>query len=176
MKSIYVNSENKATIACPGCGRTKVIDASKFMNTDGPVKIKYKFKCDFCARKLKKSTDLNDTEPSSDHTHIVVLERRKFFRKKVDLPGVLINEHGKQELILVNDLSQTGLKFILKSPWPLNIGEKITIRFHLDNTQRTLILKEAFVKKIAGMTISVEFASFRTFSEADKAIGFYLMN
>ncbi len=175
MKSIYVNSENKATIACPGCGRSKTIDASKFMKIDGPVKIKYKFKCDHCARKLKKSKDPDNTA-KPDHTSIVVLERRKFYRKKVDLPGIMIDQRGKKEMIVISDLSRTGLKFSLKSPWPLNIDDKITIQFNLDNSPKTLIKKETFVKKINRLTISVEFSSIRSFSETDKAIGFYLMD
>lgn len=175
MKSIYVDSENKATIACPGCGRSKTIDASKFMKIDGPVKIKYKFKCDHCARKLKKSGD-PDNPGTPDHTSIVTLERRKFFRKKVNLSGVMIDHRGKKETILINDLSRTGLKFSLKSPWPLNIDEIITIQFNLDNGPKTLIKKETIVKKIDRLTISVEFTSVRSFSETDKAIGFYLMN
>lgn len=175
MKSIYVNSENKATISCPGCGRSKVIDASKFMQIDGPVKIKYKFKCDYCARKLKKSQDKKHTN-TSEHTRIVILERRKSYRKKVDLPGILIDQCGKKEMIVVNDLSRTGLKFSLKSPWPLHIDDKITIQFNLDNSSKTLVKKETFVKKIDRGTISAEFSSIRSFSETDKTIGFYLMN
>jgi len=174
MKSIYINSENKATIVCPGCGRSKTIDASKFMKIDGPVKIKYKFKCDYCARKLKKTkTPENDDKPR--HTRIVVLERRKFYRKKVDLPGIFIDSHGKKEIIVIIDLSRSGLKFKLKSPWPLNIDDKITIQLYLNNSQKTFIEKETFVKKIDGLMISVEFSSIRSFSETDKAIGFYLM-
>ncbi|MBC2717307.1 MAG: PilZ domain-containing protein [Desulfobacteraceae bacterium] len=174
MKSIYVNSENKATIVCPGCGREKTIDASKFMKVDGPVKIKYKFKCDYCARKSKKSKDQTSTD-MPDPTSIVILERRKSYRKKVDFPGFLIDQRGKKEMIVINDLSRTGLKFSLKSPWPLNIDDKITIQFHLDNNPRTLIKKETLVKKIDKLMISVEFSSIRSYSETDKAIGFYLM-
>ena len=175
MKSIYVDSENKATIACPGCGKSKTIDASKFMKIDGPVKIKYKFKCDYCARKLKKFKDPNNSD-SPKHTNIVVLERRKSYRKKVDLPGILIDQCGKKEMIVVNNLSRSGLKFSLKSAWPLNIDDKVTIQFHLNNSSKTLIKKETFVKKIDGTVISVEFSSIRSFSETDKAIGFYLMD
>lgn len=174
MKSIYVNTENKATIACPGCGRSKTIDASKFMKIDGPVKVKYKFKCDHCARKLKKTNDPADPA-IPEHTHVVVLERRQFYRKTVNLPGILIDPRGKKEMIVINDLSRTGLKFSLQSPWPLTIGDQVTIQFNLDNGPRTLIKKEAVVKKVNRLAISVEFSFIRSFSETDKAIGFYLM-
>ncbi len=171
MKSIYVNSENKATIACPGCGREKTVDASKFMKRDGPVKIKYKFKCDHCGKKANKN--VNDT---TDHTSVVVLERRKFYRKKVQLAGILVDQRGKKEEIIVIDLSRSGLKFRLKSLWPFQLDDKISVEFHLDNPQKTFINKESVIKKIDALTISVEFTSTQTYSESDKAIGFYLMN
>jgi hypothetical protein len=169
MKSIYVNSENKATIDCPGCGRSKTIDASKFMKRDGPVKIKYKYKCDYCARKTQGS-DL------SGHTSIVVLERRKFYRKKVQLAGIFVDHRDKKEVIVITDLSRTGLKFKLKSPWPFQLEDKISVEFHLDNTQKTFIKKASMIKTIDDLMISVEFSSTHTYSESDKAIGFYMLN
>ena len=175
MKSIYVNNENKAIVACPGCGREKTIDASKFMKRDGSVKIKYKFKCNHCARKLKKSNGLNQTD-SPEHTSIVVLERRKFYRKTVQLAGIFIDHRGKKEVIVIIDLSRSGLKFKLKSPWPFQLEDKISVEFHLDNTQKAFIKKESVIKKIEDLMISVEFSSSHTYSESDKAIGFYLMN
>jgi len=169
MKSIYVNSENKATIDCPGCGRSKTIDASKFMKRDGPVKIKYKFKCDYCARKTPDS-DL------TDNTRIVVLERRKFYRKKVQLAGIFVDHRGKKEDIVIIDLSRTGLRFKLKSPWTFQLEDKISVEFHLDNAKKTLIKKNSLVKKIDDLLISVKFSSISSYREADKEIGFYLMN
>ena len=98
----------------------------------------------------------------------------------MDCPGCgkskTIDQCGKKEMIVVNNLSRTGLKFSLKSAWPLNIDDKITIQFHLNNSAETLIKKETFVKKINGAVISVEFSSILSFSETDKAIGFYLMD
>jgi PilZ domain-containing protein len=171
MKSIYVNNDNQATIACPGCGREKTVDASKFMKRDGPVKIKYKFKCDHCAEKSNKRG--NNTP---DHTSIVVLERRKFYRKQVQLAGIFVEHRGKKGIIVVIDLSRSGLKFRLKSPWPFKLEDRISVEFNLDNTQKTFIKKESVIKKIDNMTISVEFTSAHTYSESDKEIGFYLMN
>jgi len=171
MKSIYVNNENKATIVCPGCGREKTVDASKFMKRDGPVKIKYKFKCDHCAKKTNKNGS-----NTIDHTSIVVLERRRFYRKKVQLSGIFVDHRKKKGMIVVIDLSRSGLKFRLKSPWPFQLEGKISVEFNLDNPHKTLIKKESVIKKIDDITISVEFTSAHTYSESDKAIGFYLMN
>ncbi len=173
MTSFYVDKDNKATIVCPGCGKSKVIDASRFMRADGPVKIKLKFKCGYCAQKQKK-TELagNNVNP----IHIITLERRKFYRKKVNLPGTFIDPRGKKAGIQIIDLSRTGLKFKLDFPWPVRCEDTISVEFHLDNAAKTLIKKKAQVKKINGLLVSAEFFSMNTFSESDKAIGFYLMN
>jgi len=79
-------------------------------------------------------------------------------------------------MIVIIDLSRSGLKFRLKSPWPFQLEDKISVEFNLDNPHKTLIKKESVIKKIDDITISVEFTSAHTYSESDKAIGFYLMN
>jgi len=170
MKPIYVNEENKADILCPGCGKSKTIDASKYMKVDGPVKIKYRFKCTYCERKFKNFRGHEVFKPS-----IITLERRKYRRKKVSLQGEFITKHGKKEHIVISNLSRTGLKFILKSAWVFQINDLVKIEFNLDNSTNTFISKEALVKKIDGPSISVAFTSFSSYSEVDKAIGFYLM-
>ncbi|MDA3898840.1 MAG: hypothetical protein PF482_22085 [Desulfobacteraceae bacterium] len=65
---------------------------------------------------------------------------------------------------------------MLKSPWPFQLEDKISVEFHLDNTQKTFIKKDSKIKKIDDMVVSVKFSSTNTYSESDKAIGFYLMN
>lgn len=173
MISFYVNEDNKATIVCPGCGKSKVIDASKYMGGDGPVKIKFKFKCGYCAQKQKK---MESSENKVNPIHIITLERRKFYRKKVNLPGIFIDPRGKKAGILIIDVSRTGLKFKLEFPWPVRCEDVISVEFCLDNAAKTLIKKKARVKKIEDLMVSAEFFSMNTFSESDKAIGFYLMN
>jgi len=173
MTSFYVGKDDKATIVCPGCGKSKVIDASKYMGADGPVKIKFKFKCGYCAQKQKK-TELSENKVNP--IHIITLERRKFYRKKVNLPGTFIDPQGKKAGMLIIDLSRTGLKFKLEFPWPVKHEDVVSVEFRLDNAAKTLIKKKAQVKKIQDLLVSVEFLSMNTFSEADKTIGFYLMN
>jgi len=175
MASIYVDEDNRANIVCPGCGKSRLVDASKYMHMDGPVKIKYRFKCSYCAQKQKKLQSSDHAEEIT-HTRIVTLERRKFYRKKVNLPGTFTDQRGKKSEMVISDLSRTGLKFKLHYPWPLKPEERITVEFHLDNTSKILIIKDSQVRKIDDLLISVEFLSINSYSEADKAIGFYLMN
>jgi hypothetical protein len=180
MDTFYIDQNNKATIVCPGCGRSKVIDASKYTGADGPVKIKLKFTCRYCAEKQKKSNSAGNnaspghTQPTQ--TRIITLERRKFYRKKVNLRGTFTDQRGKKGDMLIIDLSRTGLKFKIEFPWPLEVGQNIFLAFHLDNPTRTLVTKDAHIKKIQDLLVSVAFDSVNSFKESDKAIGFYLMN
>jgi len=175
MDTFHINGDNKATIVCPGCGRAKVIDASKYLKKNSPVKIKFKFTCRYCEQKRKKSSVPENGTPFP-HTRIVTLERRKFYRKAVNLMGTFTDQRGKKGDMVVIDLSRTGLKFKLEWPWPLAMEETVSLAFHLDNPVKLLITKDARIKKIQDQVVSVQFLSTNSFSESDKAIGFYLMN
>jgi len=52
----------------------------------------------------------------------------------------------------------------------------VTVEFHLDNGPKTFIKKDALVRKIDGPYIGVEFASYKSYGEYNKEIGFYMMN
>ena len=94
----------------------------------------------------------------------------------MNLPGTFTDQRGKKGDILIVDLSRTGLKFKLEYPWPLALEDPLLLTFHLDNPAKPLITKDARIKKIQDLLVSVEFSSVNSFSESDKAIGFYLMN
>ena len=175
MDTFHINADNKATIVCPGCGRTKVIDVTRYLKKNSPVKIKLRFTCRYCERKHKTSQNPK-AGGSAAYTHVITLERRKFYRKTVSLPGTFTDQRGKKGDILIVDLSRTGLKFKLEYPWPLTLEQPILLKFHLDNPAKPLITKDARIKKIQDLQVSVEFSSVNSFSESDKAIGFYLMN
>ena len=173
--TFHINADNKATIVCPGCGRTKVIDATRYLGKNSPVRIRLKFTCRYCERKHSASQNAG-TDGSAAYTHVITLERRKFYRKTVNLPGTFTDQRGKKGDILIVDLSRTGLKFKMEYPWPLALEAPLLLTFHLDNPAKPLITKDARIKKIEDLLVSVEFSSVNSFSESDKAIGFYLMN
>ena len=50
--------------------------------------------------------------------------------------------------MVVKNLSKTGLKFVSKHPELLKAGDRLSVRFNLDNSNRSLIEKLARVKFI----------------------------
>jgi hypothetical protein len=178
MKTVYLNIENKATLVCPQCEKAKIIDASKFVDKDGPIKIKFTFKCRHCYCGTEHADGCDGTNCKQGNTISALLERRKAYRKSVNLSGRIMDEQGKEALVKVLDISKNGLLFKLVDPGiTYEKGETLTVFFELDDPQQSKINKDVVVrKKIGADQLGVEFTRIDAYSQADKAIGFYLMN
>jgi hypothetical protein len=109
MKKIYLNSENKATLVCPQCDKANVIDATRYLKNDGPIKIKFTFKCRHCYCGTEHAVDCDGTDCKQGHTLVALLERRRHYRKSVNLTGTIRDERGKEALMMVLDISKNGL-------------------------------------------------------------------
>jgi len=177
MKKIYISSENTATLICPQCEKAKIIDVTRYMNRKGPVKIKFTFKCRQCFCGTEHALDCNGTECKQGHTIVALLERRRHFRKEVNLGGKIRNARGMEAPVNVIDLSKKGLLFKLIRPEVYELGEVLTVSFELDDPQRSQIKKDVVIRKIIPPDLmGVEFTSAESLiSHSDKAIGFYLM-
>jgi hypothetical protein len=177
MKTIYLTSENKAILTCPQCEKTQVIDATKFLKKDGPIKIKITFKCRRCYCGTEHALDCDGVNCKQGHTVAVLLERRRHYRKNVNLQGTIWDDKGKESPVVVLDISKKGLQIKLNRVGNIDVGSSLTVLFALDDPQRSKIEKDVIVrKKTTPDQLGVEFVSSDTYSSADKAIGFYLMN
>jgi hypothetical protein len=178
MKKIYISSENTATLVCPQCEKAKVIDATRYLKREGPIKVKFTFKCRHCYCGTEHALECDGTDCKKGHTLAVLLERRRYFRKNVNLKGIIKNESGVETPMIVIDLSKKGLLLKLIHPETYEQGETFTVLFELDDPQRSEIKKDVIVRKIIPPNqLGVEFTSADNFiSHSDKAIGFYLMN
>ncbi len=158
MQKVFVTGENKATFTCPECEATRVVDVTQYKELNRAVKIKVKCPC------------------GCDYP--VALERRRQFRKPVNLEGTyyqLVGGRytGKGQMI-VSDVSRTGLKLRLKDVRPLTPGEALFVEFHLDDPKRSFIQKEVIIRKVDGAELGTEFGSVDPSDPHMKAIGFYL--
>ncbi len=158
---VFVNSDNTATLHCPHCQKTRVVDVSKHVKPDVPSILKVRCQC--------------------RQTFVVSLEKRKNFRKETCLDGVYSiaadNTDGPppdfQGRIQVLDISRTGLRIKLFSKPRFQVNDLITVKFRLDNAQQSLIERNVYVRNIKGFTIGVEYA---TQMSMDSVLGFYLFN
>lgn len=176
MQKIYLDETNHATLICPLCGKTKLIDAAPLLKGKGSVKITARFKCDACDCGHKSCEECRKNNCTSGNTIIFQLERRKHFRKEVSLAGSLISANGKKYPLHIIDLSRSGVKIHLPAAIPLAIGQKIIIEFTLDDVRHSLITKELTIRRIADKVVSGEFDDIDNYDNNDKKIGFYLMN
>jgi len=157
-EKVFVTESNMAVFECPQCKKGKSVDVSRYRNIRQVVRIKVKCPC--------------------GHTYRVVLERRKNFRKDVNFPGsythVLPDYREDKGGITVKDLSRSGIKIKLNVEKDFKIGDILLVEFQLNDKQRSLIKKNAVIKKISDSDLGLEFKSIDSYDPSDKAIGFYM--
>lgn len=157
LQKIYITNSNQATFICPKCEKTKTVDVTKYAQMDQTVKVKSKCTC--------------------GHTWISVLEKRKQYRKGVDLVGVYIYIVNGKEVdrgnMTIIDLSAGGVKLRLKVARDFNLGDLLKIEFRLDDNKNTQMTKTVVIRNISGEYIG---AAFRDTDPYDPVLGFYLMS
>src|SRR5512147_1120175 len=99
MQKVYLDENNAITVSCPRCSKSRTIDATPFLKSQGTVKLTYRFKCTYCDCGHKECADCKVDNCTNGNSNIIAIERRKFFRKKVDLPGSLVGEKGRRHPI-----------------------------------------------------------------------------
>lgn len=149
---IFVTSDF-ATFACPKCDKARTADVSKILTKKTEIKINCKCKCGY---KFK-----------------AILERRKFFRKNIELSGIFQSRKElKPVMVKIVDISRSGCKIKLsKGSNTFYVSEPVLIEFNLDDLKKSLVKKEATIRSNTGDLIGVEFDSI---DEYDK-LGHYLM-
>ena len=158
---VFVNSDNTATLMCPNCQNTRIVDVSKYLRPDAPSKLKAKCKC--------------------GHTYVVALEKRKYFRKETQLEGIyrytvsnsVVSSAEVQGRLMVINISKTGMRLKFNSMPRFQVGDLINVEFRLDDSKKSLISRNVYVRNMKGLFIGVEYASQPSL---DSALGFYLFH
>lgn len=123
----------------------------------------------FCPR--KHSADDSDMAPLRGSTPEV--DRRRHYRKKVDLPGGYYSPRTQKfRKVQVCDVSFKGVKFIIDGSHPLKAGDILQMTFTLDNAKKSEIKRKVEIKHITQDGIG---AAFINPPEYDKDLGFYLL-
>ncbi len=158
IQKIYLSDKDTAQFECPKCHKTKEVNVSKYKKLETSIKLNVKCPCGYA--------------------YTVSLERRKFFRKETSFPGKFsfcpLAGSDQAGSMTVLDISKGGLRFKMNSTPIFEKGDILEVEFSLDNSSRTPIKKQVFIRNIRNNTVNVEFCSFDTNDSADKALGFYL--
>ncbi len=156
-EKVYIASTKMATFVCPKCQKSKTVNVSKYADLDKIVKVNVKCPCGYA--------------------YTSILEKRKRFRKETNLPGTY-NRYadGKKiegGLMIVKDLSITGMKLQIEADHDCDVGDIILVEFYTDDVQRAFIKKKVIIRNMFGPIIGTEFAPTEG---VDKALGFYLFS
>jgi hypothetical protein len=150
MKKIYVNGNDEATIVCHSCGKWKRANVARYLGLNKPVKIK-------C---------------SCEAVFSVTFEKRKFYRKKVNLYGTCSMHGMGEEEIFIRDISRGGLGFVINKG-TVEKGDTLSVEFVLDDKARSRISENVIVKSVKEGFIGAEFVS--PSDHTNKVLGFYLL-
>jgi len=157
--------DNRATFICPLCSQREILDVRQYVKQNTAVEIELKCKCGYA--------------------WISSLERRRLYRKPVNFRGryKFSNEVQMEEGLAVGkfigkgrmqvvDLSVRGLKIKLKKRPDLNVNDRISVEFRLNDKKRTLIRENTSVKSIRDHYIG---GAFSTSASDNASLGFYLL-
>lgn len=165
---LFVGSDGKVNYTCPGCGRTKTLDVSKFLELDKEIRLKSKCPC--------------------GHQGRLLVERRKNFRKKTSFPGVYLYERKpdntdiqtgslfRRKAIEVVNLSNTGLRFKILGSHHLKIGDVGVAEFVLQDNNKSLIRQKVEVRNINKDEVGAQFCHIDPAVSDFRNINFYLFN
>jgi uncharacterized Fe-S cluster-containing radical SAM superfamily enzyme len=151
---LYANVENYASITCPQCQHVRVANVEPYIGVRKPLKIKCRCGLVFHA----------------------ILETRRFYRKQVNLQGhyAKLNSRNTGPMIVEN-LSMSGLGFRLRVPHTIEVGDRVRVRFVLDNRLQTEIVTDITVriviKQATGTFIGGEFCNI---TASSKELAWYL--
>ncbi len=165
-ENVFVNKDNTACFVCPACNKARILNISKYDYLKKAYIIKCKCPC--------------------GHTYSVKLEKRQYYRKKVNVYGQYTkikfndktNRYERQHkgTVLIKSISRTGIRMgLMATDNDLKIGDKLILEFRIDDTKGTLIKKTASIMWINPPDIGLEFDKTESFTPSDQAIAFYLL-
>jgi PAS domain S-box-containing protein len=157
--TVLLKDGKTASLACSHCNRQRQLDISEIRVF---------------------GTHLKVTCICGNVTYIKV-ELRREHRKTVNLEGIFMRGPGDRLALKSDDwgriqiynLSRRGVGFKVAGRPAMRVGDRLRVKFTLDNTAESIIQKEVAVRSVAGEMIGCQFESQ---DACDVTLGFYLMN
>lgn len=151
-RELWVNRQGVSSIKCPNCGLTKKSTVGTFKETRHTLTIH----CS-CGKAFQSRLDF-----------------RRARRKQVDLAGFFSFRTVSKswDYMFILDLSLSGIGFKTVNGCTLQRGDTVKIMFTLDDTQATVVEKEAVVVHANDKKVGCEFANSNI---TDDILGRYLV-
>jgi len=154
---VSLDNENSAVFECPDCKKSWKKDLSQVKDRLNNIRINCNCPCGRSFQVLLETkTPLQEaTGPAPD-------EKRRHKRKVAVLTGGFIHDRSKRRgAIYIKNISRSGVGFELSSDQFMHVGDRLRLKFNLDDPERSFLYKEVIVKKIQGKHVGAEFCEFR---------------
>ena len=150
---VFVRPDNTAVVTCRHCSRQKTISVDPF----------------------KEHMHRLQVTCECQNVYIASLEFRNRVRKKTLLQGTYTNHSRKDNVgsFSIINISVTGLGFTSQDPINFKPGDKLTLKFTLDDEQKTEISKDAVVRYIRQDLTGCEFTERE--EPYGSPLGYYVM-
>ncbi|MDL1968679.1 MAG: hypothetical protein LWW97_09075 [Deltaproteobacteria bacterium] len=154
IQKVYIDRDNTAVIVCHHCGFSKRVNVIKFKGRKDPVTIRCK--CQSASR--------------------VLFEFRTAYRKTIYIEGMYSKLPACKDWgrMVVKNISMTGIGFAALIMHDLKKGNKVKVKFTLDDKSRSDVEKDAVVEVVENNYLGCKFTVPVGFE--NKALGFYLMS
>jgi c-di-GMP-binding flagellar brake protein YcgR len=137
------------------CQNSKTVNASKFVKLEKKLKIKVKCSC--------------------GHSFTSFLERRKHYRKEINLNGTFVRFVSGKAVsrgnMVVMDLSLTGMKLKVFGNQKFLKSDILKVEFRLNDVKKTRIKKKVIIRNNNNSCIGTLFLKNEI---EDTSLGFYL--
>lgn len=138
---IYLNEERQGVVTCGHCGVKRAINMANY--TDECLgKKSLKVKCGTCNKIFHVKFDL-----------------RHYHRIDVDFPGKLFHVHSEKAIdeITITSLSLGGVGLMINRDLTIKHGDIYSIKFQLDDEDRSVICEDIIIKRVDGRFVGAEF-------------------
>jgi acetone carboxylase gamma subunit len=162
---VYVKQDNAATVICPKCGIRYTVDAGKVTTRGRKSKLRCK-----CGESFSVFFEYRENPRRELYVD-------GYYRpiKEVYVRITVRSALASEDLVLVQvqNISRTGIGFVVPTGHDLKVGDRVEVMFTLDDTEGSHVERTAAVRWIdEGHYLGCEFTDF---GHVDSATGFYVM-
>lgn len=148
----HVRANGTATLICPACSAVRNIAAKQFRDKQHLITVRCR----------------------CQHVYSILLDFRRHYRKKTDLPGTyeILSERGVSGgIIHIINISRSGLGFTVSGLHRIEKDQLLLIEFQLNDKKQNIIKKRATVKSVRQNSIGCQFVED---AAMEKTLGFFL--
>ena len=154
---VSMDNENSAVIRCPECKKSWKKDLSQVKDRPNNIRINCNCPCG-CTFQVLLEAQAQPQQAADSSPD----DKRRHKRKVAVLTGGFMHDRSKRRgVIYIKNISRSGVGFELSSDQFMHVGDRLSLKFNLDDPDRSFLYKEVIVKKIQGKYVGAEFCELR---------------